>query len=177
MVRFQNNLPSVKIPQAFGIAEMTTHLHNGHTPSESDGNPVNYFNSINDPAERRCNAGQSARLQGPALSERLCRLHRSAIDPVGNPTEALGSLWYHDHHLDFTAQNVYKGMFGCYNLFDEQDTGDGPPGCACPAANTTSRSSSMTSCSTRTARRYSTCSTWTAFSATVSARTARSSRT
>ena len=39
----------MKTPQNFGIAEMTTHLHNGHTPSESDGNPVNYFNSINDP--------------------------------------------------------------------------------------------------------------------------------
>ena len=49
MVRFHNHLPSVKIPQAYGIAEMTTHLHNGHTPSESDGNPVNYFNSVNDP--------------------------------------------------------------------------------------------------------------------------------
>ena len=72
MVRFHNHLPSVKIPQAFGIAEMTTHLHNAHTPSESDGNPVNYFNSINDP-ER----DQPARLQGPALSERLGRLHRS----------------------------------------------------------------------------------------------------
>jgi FtsP/CotA-like multicopper oxidase with cupredoxin domain len=34
-------------------------------------------------------------------------------------------LWYHDHHLDFTAQNVYKGMFGCYNLFDDKDTGTG----------------------------------------------------
>ena len=45
-------------------------------------------------------------------------------DMVGDPTESLGSLWYHDHHLDFTAQNVYKGMFGCYNLFDELDTGE-----------------------------------------------------
>ena len=45
-------------------------------------------------------------------------------DLVGDPTESLGSLWYHDHHLDFTAQNVYKGMFGCYNLFDELDTGE-----------------------------------------------------
>ena len=49
IVRYHNHLPSVKIPQAFGIAEITTHLHNGHTPSESDGNPVNYFNSVNDP--------------------------------------------------------------------------------------------------------------------------------
>ena len=48
LVRFHNHLPSVTIPQAFGIAEITTHLHNAHTPSESDGNPVNFFNSIND---------------------------------------------------------------------------------------------------------------------------------
>jgi hypothetical protein len=48
LVRYHNHLPSANVKQAFGIAEMTTHLHNGHTPSESDGNPVNYFNSIND---------------------------------------------------------------------------------------------------------------------------------
>ena len=49
MIRYHNHLPSVKVKQAFGIAEMSTHLHNAHTPSESDGNPVNYFNSVNDP--------------------------------------------------------------------------------------------------------------------------------
>ena len=48
LVRFQNNLPSVKVPQSFGIAEMTTHLHNAHTPTESDGYPVDFFNSSYD---------------------------------------------------------------------------------------------------------------------------------
>ena len=48
----------------------------------------------------------------------------STFGGIGNPDEALGSLWYHDHQLDFTAQNVYKGMFGCYNLFDEVDSGN-----------------------------------------------------
>jgi FtsP/CotA-like multicopper oxidase with cupredoxin domain len=54
-------------------------------------------------------------------------------DSTGNPNEALGSLWYHDHHLDFTAQNVYKGMFGCYNLFDDLDTGVRGTGLKLPA--------------------------------------------
>ncbi len=76
LVRYKNKLPSVKVPQNFGIAEMTTHLHNGHTPSESDGNPVNYFNSINDP-----NAVNPHGLQGSALSERVRRLQGSAIRP------------------------------------------------------------------------------------------------
>jgi FtsP/CotA-like multicopper oxidase with cupredoxin domain len=118
MVRFHNHLPSVKIPQAYGIAEMTTHLHNGHTPSESDGNPVNYFNSVNDP--NTVNPYGYKDQHYPNVKAGYTKRR----DLVGDPTEALGSMWYHDHHLDFTAQNVYKGMFGCYNMFDELDTGE-----------------------------------------------------
>jgi FtsP/CotA-like multicopper oxidase with cupredoxin domain len=118
MIRFKNHLPSVKVPQAFGIAEISTHLHNAHTPSESDGNPVNYINSVRDP--------------NPVNPDGFKDQHYPNIragftargDMVGDPAESLGSLWFHDHHLDFTAQNVYKGMFGCYNLFDELDTGE-----------------------------------------------------
>ena len=31
---------------------------------------------------------------------------------VGDINEALSTLWYHDHRIDFTAQNTYKGLFG-----------------------------------------------------------------
>jgi FtsP/CotA-like multicopper oxidase with cupredoxin domain len=120
LVRFHNNLPSVKTPQAYGIAEMTTHLHNGHTPSESDGNPVNYFNSKNDP-----NAINPLGFKDQHYPNVLAGFTDPQYGPAGNSNEALASLWYHDHHLDFTAQNVYKGMFGCYNLFDDKDTGTG----------------------------------------------------
>ncbi len=117
MIRFHNHLPSVKVPQAFGIAEMSTHLHNGHTPSESDGNPVNYINSCNDPSPL-CPYGYKDQHY-----PNVCAGYTALGNTVGDSREALGSLWYHDHHLDFTAQNVYKGMFGCYNLFDGLDTG------------------------------------------------------
>jgi FtsP/CotA-like multicopper oxidase with cupredoxin domain len=120
MVRFYNDLPSVKKAQAFGIAEMSTHLHNGHTPSESDGNPVNYFNSINDP-----NAINPLGFKDQHYPNVLAGFTDPTYGSGGNPAEALSSLWYHDHHLDFTAQNVYKGMFGCYNLFDDKDSGNG----------------------------------------------------
>jgi FtsP/CotA-like multicopper oxidase with cupredoxin domain len=118
LVRYKNKLPSTKIAQDFGIAEMTTHLHNGHTPSESDGNPVNYFNSINDP-----NGVNPQGFKDQHYPNVYAGFRNPKFGPAGNPNEALGSLWYHDHHLDFTAQNVYKGMFGCYNLFDDLDTG------------------------------------------------------
>jgi FtsP/CotA-like multicopper oxidase with cupredoxin domain len=127
LVRFHNHLPSVKVPQSFGIAEMTTHLHNSHTPSESDGNPVNFFNSINDP-----NAINPHGFKDQHYPNVLAG-YTALGNKVGDPREALSSLWYHDHHLDFTSQNVYKGMFGCYNLFDDKDTGDETTGLRLPS--------------------------------------------
>jgi FtsP/CotA-like multicopper oxidase with cupredoxin domain len=128
LVRFHNHLPSVKKPQAFGIAEMTTHLHNAHTPSESDGNPVNYFNSINDtgPIDPSTHLPVNPKgFKDQHYPNVLAGFTDPKYGPAGDPREALSSLWYHDHHLDFTAQNVYKGMFGAYNLFDDKDSGDG----------------------------------------------------
>ena len=140
MVRFHNHLPSVKVPQGFGIAEITTHLHNAHTPSESDGNPVNYFNSINDPSPIDKTTGQP--VTAPEKNgfkdqhyPNVLAGYTARNDLVGDPREALSSLWYHDHHLDYTAQNVYKGMFGCYNLFDDKDTGDETTGLHLPSGD------------------------------------------
>ncbi|MGV3743436.1 MAG: multicopper oxidase family protein, partial [Burkholderiaceae bacterium] len=42
----------------------------------------------------------------------------------GDPREALGTLWYHDHREEFTASNVYRGLAGFYLLFDAIDSGN-----------------------------------------------------
>src|SRR5687767_6116811 len=42
----------------------------------------------------------------------------------GDEREALGFLWFHDHCLDYTSQNVYRGLVGTYLLFDERDSGN-----------------------------------------------------
>lgn len=135
MVRFHNHLPSVKVPQSFGIAEITTHLHNAHTPSESDGNPVNYFGSYTDSHPDSNNVGNPVNPNGfkDQHYPNVLAGFTARGDLTGNPAEALSSLWYHDHHLDYTAQNVYKGMFGCYNLFDDKDTGDETKGLRLPS--------------------------------------------
>jgi FtsP/CotA-like multicopper oxidase with cupredoxin domain len=106
---------------------MTTHLHNGHTPSESDGNSVDFFNSVNDP--NGVNPLGSKDQHYPNVYAGFFARNNT----IGDPAEAMGSLWYHDHHLDYTAQNVYKGMFGCSNLFDDQDTGDETTGLRLPS--------------------------------------------
>jgi|RhiMetdeSRZDD1v2_1073273.scaffolds.fasta_scaffold11237_3 hypothetical protein len=33
-------------------------------------------------------------------------------------------LWYHNHTVDVTTPNVYRGMAGFYLLFDDLDSGD-----------------------------------------------------
>ena len=43
---------------------------------------------------------------------------------IGDPREDLGTLWYHDHTVDFTSANVYRGMAEFYLIFDDLDSGN-----------------------------------------------------
>jgi Multicopper oxidase len=145
LVRYYNDLPSVKTPavDGFGIAEISTHLHNAHTPFESDGNPVDFINSIKDPTPLNPLGFKDNHY--PNVYAGFTTINKNSALP-GDPNEALGSLWYHDHHLDFTAQNVYKGMFGCYTCSIHWTPATRRLVCACRVANSTSRYSSTTSC-------------------------------
>ena len=42
----------------------------------------------------------------------------------GDTAESVSTLWYHDHSMDFTAQNTYKGLVGFHLVFDEIDSGN-----------------------------------------------------
>jgi len=101
LVRYHNDLPATGDGTGFGKPETTIHLHNGHTASESDGFPGDFF---------------------PAG---VFKDNHYPMFLAGNDTrEALGTLWYHDHRFDFTAQNTYKGLTGFTIFYDEQDSGD-----------------------------------------------------
>ena len=124
LVRLYNELPEAS-PLGFGSSTIATHMHNHHTPSESDGGPLYYnypghFWDYHYPnlyaGIHQWNASGAARLNA---------------DRAWNPSgvrgdfrEALGSLWYHDHKHDFTSQNVYAGLFGAAPIYDDVDTGD-----------------------------------------------------
>jgi FtsP/CotA-like multicopper oxidase with cupredoxin domain len=102
LVRRFNSLPNVGNSKVtFALPSTSTHLHNGHTASESDGNPQDWIDS------------------GEFWDHHYCCF------PSGNiAEEKLSTLWYHDHRMDFTASNVYAGLSGFFLLFDEQDSGD-----------------------------------------------------
>jgi FtsP/CotA-like multicopper oxidase with cupredoxin domain len=117
LVRNFNQLPSDN--GGFGLPSITTHLHNGHTPSESDGNPLDFF-------ER----GRWYDQHYPNVLAGVLSTHR---DRGGDINEAMSTLFYHDHRVDFTAQNVYKGLAGFYLLFNDFDTGDESTGFHLPS--------------------------------------------
>jgi FtsP/CotA-like multicopper oxidase with cupredoxin domain len=116
LIRNRNKLPTAN--GGFGIPSVSTHLHNGHTPSESDGFPVDYFgqNQFYDQHYPNALAGFSA-----------------THPPIGDINETLGTLWYHDHRVEYTAQNVYKGLAGFYLLFNHLDTGEETTGFHLPS--------------------------------------------
>lgn len=100
LVRIHNNLPSDNPGNdGFGIPQITTHLHNFHSGTESDGGPIMFYDV------------------GNYLD------HHYAMFPAGGDSrEVLGHLWYHDHRADFTSQNVYKGLAGSFLMYDERDS-------------------------------------------------------
>jgi FtsP/CotA-like multicopper oxidase with cupredoxin domain len=85
VVRFVNELP----------AEMSTHLHGGHTPSDSDGFP-NFFIP-------------------PGGFRDYCY---PGVLPGGDVNEATTTTWYHDHAMDTTGEHVYRGLAGYYLVTD-----------------------------------------------------------
>jgi FtsP/CotA-like multicopper oxidase with cupredoxin domain len=111
LTRRFNELPTVGHSRVrYALPSTTSHLHNGHTASESDGQPQDWIDS------------------GEFWD------HHYANFPSGfDPREKLTTLWYHDHRLDFTAANVYAGLFGFYLLFDDEDTGDENTGWRLPS--------------------------------------------
>jgi hypothetical protein len=109
MTRNINGLPPLTQNGGFGMPSVTTHLHNAHNPSESDGNPCDFYGSGN-----FCDQYYPNVLAG----------FSSSNPPLGDINESLSTLWYHDHRVDFTSQNTYKGLVGFYLLFNQFDTGD-----------------------------------------------------
>jgi FtsP/CotA-like multicopper oxidase with cupredoxin domain len=111
LVRLTNRLNQGTFDlQDFGSPDRTflTHLHNGHTAPESDGNP--HFFGV---TYTRFNPN----LQGYPPGTYVDNLYLNW--PAGNDDrEKQSFFWFHDHRVDHTGANVYKGLVGLYPLYD-----------------------------------------------------------
>ncbi len=86
----------------------TTHLHGGVTPPDSDGYPTDLL-----------------RPSGHAMPG-------MTMDATGNSTtgqrtytypmdQRASTLWYHDHRMDFTGPQVWRGLAGMFLVHDDED--------------------------------------------------------
>jgi FtsP/CotA-like multicopper oxidase with cupredoxin domain len=111
LVRFADHLDQNPLGldrQDFGAPDWSflTHLHNGHTAPESDGNP--YYSMTRGPRHEGYLPGMfvdNLYLNWPA---------------GGDNREKQSFFWFHDHRMDHTGSNVYKGMVGIYPIYDPQ---------------------------------------------------------
>jgi FtsP/CotA-like multicopper oxidase with cupredoxin domain len=132
LVRRYNQLPPPEQNGGFGVPEVSTHLHNFHSGPDSDGGPC-------DPGQQRFFfRGQyydyfhNAQFAGWNSTNPYPDPNPAANGVRGNVQEALGLLWYHDHRVDHTAENTYKGLVGPCLMFNAYDTGDESKGLHLP---------------------------------------------
>jgi FtsP/CotA-like multicopper oxidase with cupredoxin domain len=109
----------------FGRTEVSTHLHNFHSGPDSDGGPC-------DPVFTRFfGIGK--------FYDYFYTMARAGFDTDefratdGDIRETLGTCWYHDHRVDHTAENNYKGLAGTHIIFNEFDTGNEATGFRLPS--------------------------------------------
>src|SRR3954451_9712692 len=128
LVRFENHLDENPLNldrQDFGSPDFSflTHLHNAHTAPESDGNP--HYSMLFGP-----------QAQGYPVQSFVDNLYLNW--PAGNDDrEKQSFFWFHDHRMDHTGANVYKGMVGLYPLYDPVlDPGDEHRGLKLPGVRT-----------------------------------------
>ncbi len=128
LFRHHNKLnPDPSQNAGFGRNTITTHHHNGHNPAESDGFAGAFFFT-----------GQYYDYRWPFALAGHDTINRDAKDPrAGGPDdnggihkipgdwrEAESTMWFHDHMIDFTSQNVYKGNAAMLNLYSAVDRGN-----------------------------------------------------
>ena len=120
LVRIRNNLPLPSKHVGYGMPETSTHLHDNHNTQESDGSADDYYPKLSEmnPAHRDTGRFKDFHwINKPAGAD--------PEDPTnpkkGDPTECMGTLWYHDHRHSFTSANTYRGLAGFYLVFDQSD--------------------------------------------------------
>jgi FtsP/CotA-like multicopper oxidase with cupredoxin domain len=98
LIRYANNLPT-NDPVGIGEPVSVIHRHGGFQAPEDDGYPMDCFAS-----------GQTRDYYYPCAPE------------GGLAQNEVSCLWYHDHSVDATATNVYRGLMGFNMNFDTLDS-------------------------------------------------------
>ncbi|MFI9340506.1 multicopper oxidase family protein [Streptomyces sp. NPDC052773] len=103
VVRTRNDLP---VP-------IVTHLHGGKTPAESDGYPTDLLLPTSG-----WTASAHRHHSGVAMEGTTAEGTRNYTYPNA---QRAATLWYHDHRMDFTGPQVWRGLAGLYLVHDDEE--------------------------------------------------------
>jgi spore coat protein A len=83
------------------------HLHGAHASPESDGYPTDLI----------LPAGFNGQIHADkrAVTSQVSRVYRYPND------QRSAMLWYHDHRMDFTGPQVWRGLAGMYLIRDDEE--------------------------------------------------------
>ncbi len=130
LVRVENLLDRNDHPEGkwgdFGVPSTLTHLHNGFTAPESDGNPFHTHGEGND---SWYSDAWGAEGNGRWFTDHL---YLNAA-PDNDQREHQSFLFPHDHRSKETGSNVAKGLTALYYLHDHLDANDETAGFRLPS--------------------------------------------
>jgi spore coat protein A, manganese oxidase len=114
-VTFDHRLPA-------SAGELSVHLHGGHNRTQFDGQPGGL--TASHPRSFYCDipSGLSPRKSGNdfLIEPGARKTYVYDLREDGRPERA-ALQWYHDHRLDRTARNVWRGLAGMWIVDDELD--------------------------------------------------------
>jgi spore coat protein A, manganese oxidase len=99
VVRYHNEL---QVP-------VTTHLHGGRTPPGSDGYPTDLI----------LPRSSSTHTHHEHPAHPAWSFHRGSKDYVYPLEQRAATLWYHDHRMDFTGPQIWRGLAGFHIVHDD----------------------------------------------------------
>ncbi|MGW2815636.1 multicopper oxidase family protein [Streptomyces sp. NPDC001415] len=109
VVRVSNNLT---VPTAM-------HLHGGVTPPESDGYPTDLVLPVRcAPPQAGSGAASAHRMGMDHADGHTTHAYRTYEYPL---TQRAATLWYHDHRMDFSAPQVWRGLAGIFLVHDDEE--------------------------------------------------------
>ena len=102
---------------------IVTHLHGGLTPPSDDGFPTDlvFPKALADMADPGKAASDVRHGRDAVDDDPLAHLTAVQRDYVFPLNQRAATLWYHDHRMDFTGAQVWRGLFGLCVLRDAED--------------------------------------------------------
>jgi len=87
---------------------IVNHLHGGHTAPESDGYPTDLILP-------------SGGFETSHMHDPMAKIAAGEREYVYQNDQRAATLWYHDHRMDFTGPQVWRGLAGFYIIRDPEE--------------------------------------------------------